>query len=285
MSNSYRNGAFALGLVVGGGLALNLFLWLDYQAKRECHNSAEKCQTGENYQIGTLWDGMFGTFVSRSDTLAQWIMAFVTIAATILLLLTLRSANETNIAALRAANAALEANQIMQDQSAGYLIIEKVEIQTRANEVFAYATVKNIGQRPVRSGKIEGKIKFVCWLSSQDGIPQFKFYRVKTEIFVGVVEAGQKSRGLSMIPWNDIANDPNIYKIQIFENESTGIDFDCRISWSERLSVSNNERHILTSLADIDVLEAQNGRITELNVTYSGNSRIREEMQNKQMDK
>lgn len=107
MSDGYRNGAFALGIVVGGGITLNLFLWLDYRAH---HANEAKTGTGYNQhysEIGRYWDWLLGTFVSPSDTLAQWIMAIFTIAATIVLLFTLRSANNTNKAAI-AANRILE---------------------------------------------------------------------------------------------------------------------------------------------------------------------------------
>ena len=50
-------------------------------------------------------------------------MAFFTIAATGILILTLRSANKTNIAAVKAAEAASEANQIMRNEQRPWLDI------------------------------------------------------------------------------------------------------------------------------------------------------------------
>ncbi|MCA8882719.1 MAG: hypothetical protein KDA50_03050 [Rhodobacteraceae bacterium] len=124
MPDSYRNGAFALGLVVGGGIALNLFLWLDYRARND-EEQAAKAQSNHDYnEIGYTWDSLIGTFVSPSDTLAQWIMAFFTIAATAVLVLTLRSANRTNQAAVEAAEAAAAANRIMRQAERPWLKIQ-----------------------------------------------------------------------------------------------------------------------------------------------------------------
>ncbi|MBW4962819.1 hypothetical protein [Sulfitobacter sp. CW3] len=277
MSKGYRNGAFALGLVVGGGVALNLFLWLDYRAQRQSNQAAYAQNDSDYSQIGTYWDGLIGTFISPSDTLAQWIMAAFTIAATIVLVFTLRSANNTNKAAINASKAALAANQIMRDQGAGYLIFEKVEVQARRSDVFIYATVKNIGQRPVRAGKIHGALKFVLPMNDKGGIPQFQFIRVQVNIFIGVVEAGQTSRGLSALSWSDIVDDYEIYSQRIYSTKDSGVDFDCRISWDDTIKPPSSERHILHPLRDFEVLEPNMGPITTLTVAYSGLSKDREE--------
>lgn len=126
MSDGYRNRAFALGLVVGGGIALNLFLWLDYRARREIEGDPKAQHDSEYSQVGSAWDGLIGTFVSPSDTLAQWVMAFFTIAATGVLILTLRSANKTNLAAVQASTAALEANVIMRHEQRPWLVMRMV---------------------------------------------------------------------------------------------------------------------------------------------------------------
>lgn len=125
MSNGYRNGAFALGLVAGIGLALNLFLWLDYLAKDEINSNAEAGQDPQYSEIGGYWDGLIGTFISPSDTLAQWVMAFFTLTATVVLVFTLRAANRTNVAAVQAAEAANRTNQIMRDEQRPWVTIDR----------------------------------------------------------------------------------------------------------------------------------------------------------------
>jgi len=127
MSDGYRNGAFALGLVVGGGIAINLFLWLDNpsnQGKRTHGPSSQDAQDGQ--EAALWWWRWTGDLISFSDTLAQWIMAFFTICATVVLIFTLRSANKTNSAAIKASNAALEANQIMRAEQRPWVHFEVV---------------------------------------------------------------------------------------------------------------------------------------------------------------
>lgn len=89
MSESYRNGAFALGIAVGGGLTLNLFLWLDYRANAGSNQETKTNSNPDNSEIGGYWDDLIRTFVSPSDTLAQWIMAIFTIAVVFLVWRTL----------------------------------------------------------------------------------------------------------------------------------------------------------------------------------------------------
>lgn len=153
MSDGYRNGAFALGLAVGGGLAINLFLWFDYQQRKVCESDSENCQQQDYSEVGRYWDGLFGTFVSPSDTLAQWIMALFTIAATGVLILTLRSANRTNKAAVSASEAALKANEIMRAEQRPWVkielaLIDHVTFDGEAVRVAVRWKITNIGSYP-----------------------------------------------------------------------------------------------------------------------------------------
>jgi hypothetical protein len=66
--------------------------------------------------------------IAAEDTLAQWIMAFFTIFATVILMLTLRSANMTNKAAVEASRAATEANRIMREERRPWLWVRDFEI-------------------------------------------------------------------------------------------------------------------------------------------------------------
>lgn len=275
MSNGYRNGAFALGLVVGGGIALNIFLWLDYRARREKHTQSDDTQGSQYSEIGNYWDGLIGTFISPSDTLAQWVMAFFTIAATGVLILTLRSANKTNLAAIKASRAALEANAIMRQQSAGYLVIDGVEIQAQKYGVIVLVTAKNIGQRPVRMGRVEGLVSF-SWRKENDGDKRIAV-RAKTsdDVFIGVVEPTQKRSAVGYIEWSRFSISGDDYMKQVVGN--TDVMFDCLISWSDSMSAPNNERHILNAYSASDILDPDMGKITKLEVGYSGSARDVEE--------
>jgi len=121
MSDGYRNGAFALGLVTGLGLTLNLVLWLDLGTQQP-RNQATNTDSDEGYsQIGQGWDWLIGTFVSPSDTLAQWIMAVFTIAVVILvwrtLVATQQMASDTRIMAI-------DARRIGEVQTRAYVSVE-----------------------------------------------------------------------------------------------------------------------------------------------------------------
>lgn len=111
-----KGGYFALGLVFGGSFALIFFIWLGYFVSDYCEHPAPDCQPQSDPRENPSVQGILSVLVSPRDTLAQWIMAFFTIGATVVLLLTLRSANKTNKAAIAASQAALEANQIMRDE-------------------------------------------------------------------------------------------------------------------------------------------------------------------------
>lgn len=161
MSDGYRNGAFAFGLIVGGGIALNLFLWLDYRANKvaSVDSSASK-----NSQLGNHWDGLIGTFVRPNDTLAQWFMVLFTIIATVVLVLTLRSANKTNVAAIKASNAALEANDIMlQEQRPWVTLTRDVNCEFSDDDGYGGALAWNYnfinkGKTPAYNVKVDIKL-------------------------------------------------------------------------------------------------------------------------------
>lgn len=94
MSDCYRNGAFALGVVVGGGITLNLFLWLDYLSLQK-HDPATGADEQSNLSvIGSAWDRSLEAFVTPADTLAQWIVTLLTFAAVILVWRTLVATRE-----------------------------------------------------------------------------------------------------------------------------------------------------------------------------------------------
>jgi len=101
------------------------------------------------------WDRFLGPFISPSDTLAQWVMAILTLVAAVLLFQTLRQTNKTNEAAVRAADAALEANEIMRTESRPWLDIGVVPagalVYMPDSNTIAFPCriiVKNMGKSP-----------------------------------------------------------------------------------------------------------------------------------------
>jgi len=151
MSNGYRNGAFALGLVTGIGLALNLFLWLDYRAEKEAYQETKTNNEGYNTEIGNLWDGFIGTFVSPSDTLAQWIMATFTIAVVVLVWRTLIA---TQIMAAQTQAMARDTREIGEAQVRAYITIDSVSLEADPDQHRIFWNIKvkvrNSGQSPAR---------------------------------------------------------------------------------------------------------------------------------------
>lgn len=161
MSNGYRDGAFALGLVVGGGLALNLFLWLDYKAKYEGDQPTSGDSGANSSEIGGFWDQLIGTFVSPSDTLAQWIMAIFTVAVVVLVWKTLVATQDM----------ATDQRRIGEAQVRAYLSIVEFSFsfdETRSHPVIKIK-VRNSGQSPAR--KIEVVVRFSFFPVVKDHFP------------------------------------------------------------------------------------------------------------------
>jgi hypothetical protein len=126
---SWRNG-FASGLIVGTFLAILLTIFVLYghqdttQLAHAAHHGSDVLnQCGNKNQ--PVWGPWFGMCFGLYDSIAQWLMMALTITATIVLILTLKSANETNKAAINTANAALEANDIMRQEQRPWVTLEK----------------------------------------------------------------------------------------------------------------------------------------------------------------
>lgn len=201
MSKGYRDGAFALGLVVGGGIALNLVLWLDYQKSEEA-NQAPNGQNEPDYsQVGQYWDGFIGAFISPSDTLAQWIMATFTIAATIVLVFTLRSANKTNKAAIKASEAALEANRIMRNEQRPWLVLNR-DLNCEFRDIGDRCTItwnyefENRGKNPAYDGALNyAFIKRAHYMHMRTQMDQYLQHVLSTRRQTGmpVIFSGEKT--------------------------------------------------------------------------------------------
>lgn len=145
MSNGYRDGTFALGLVVGGGIALNLFVWLDYKAQKQGDAVTQANGNADGNEIGSIWDGLIGTFVSPSDTFAQWIMAVFTIAVVFLVWKTLVATQQM----------ALDTKRIGEAQVRAYVSITEARVMPVVEQDRIIwnldVTFRNAGQSPARN--------------------------------------------------------------------------------------------------------------------------------------
>lgn len=131
MFESRWSNGFALGLTLG--IAATLIIILFGQELYElatCIANSQHCPSANDDGQEPEWWYWTRRLVEAEDTLAQWIMAFFTIAATIILILTFKEANRTNKSAILAANAATEANEISRlvgkVQSRAYVHAEKI---------------------------------------------------------------------------------------------------------------------------------------------------------------
>lgn len=95
MSNSYKNGAFALGVVVGGGITLNLVLWSAYPPIDKITDPTAINGNSEAHPTIQFWDWLINTFITPSDSIAQWAMAALSLAAVFLLWWTLQASRAT----------------------------------------------------------------------------------------------------------------------------------------------------------------------------------------------
>lgn len=153
MSDGYRNGAFALGLVTGGGVVLNLFLWSAYQANKTREEVAQTPSNDQHnqYVVGS-WDWFVSTFIIPDDTIAQWGMAVLSLAAVYLLWETLKASRQTLKATREMAQ---ETREVGEAQATSYIVVDKARISSNKIVVFTSFIVRNIGQSPAHQVQAE----------------------------------------------------------------------------------------------------------------------------------
>lgn len=156
MSKSYRNGAFALGLVTGGGIALNLFLWLDYKAQNKSDAYPQNNSNANGNEVGSLWDRFIGTFVSPSDTLAQWIMAIFTIAVVVLVYRTLVTTQKMAADTREIGEAQVMAHLVPISISAGLTTFNSVGVEEYSLGI--RLDITNVGSTPAYRVSARGAI-------------------------------------------------------------------------------------------------------------------------------
>jgi hypothetical protein len=153
MSEGYRNGAFALGLITGGGIVLNLFLWCAYHSNNARESVSQDPENPQNYQnvVGS-WDWFFNTFIDPQDTIAQWGMALLSLAAVYLLWETLKASRRT-LDATR--GMAIDTRELGEAQVVAYLSITRIDVRffnTNTGGIFEVVPhIANSGQSPARN--------------------------------------------------------------------------------------------------------------------------------------
>lgn len=151
MSNGYRNGAFALGLVVGGGVILNLVLWSAYRANKPRKAVSEASEDPQSHPWIEPWDWFISTFVNPYDTIAQWGMALLSLAAVYLLWETLKASRKTLSATRDMAKDAREIGQAQIKAAHDTLQNEKIA-QLQAHRPFLLIESMGNNYRDWREG-------------------------------------------------------------------------------------------------------------------------------------
>lgn len=124
MSNGYRDGAFAVGLIIGVASTLIIVVYGEalYQLIKCISGSEDYCRYAPHEgQREPEWWYWARWFFKAEDTVAQWFMAIFTVVATVILLFTLNAANQTNRAAIGAAQAAQDANELIRNEQRPWL--------------------------------------------------------------------------------------------------------------------------------------------------------------------
>lgn len=151
MSEGYRNGAFALGLVTGIGLAANLVVWSAYFANKNAEADAgknEQYEHGGSPQVEDFWGWFYATFIDPNDTIAQWLMAALSLAAVYLLWETLQASRRT----LRATqDMAKDTREIGEAQTTSYMVVEHADIRPLKVGIWVDITIKNVGSTPANN--------------------------------------------------------------------------------------------------------------------------------------
>lgn len=167
MSKGYWRNGFTVGLVAGWLTTLIIIIYgYELYNLANCIAKTEHCADASQYKDSNepQWWYWVRRLIETEDTLAQWIMAFFTIAATGVLILTLRSANKTNLAAVKASNAALDANKIMRAEQRPWIdfdIIPNRRFEVTPGQdgqiikITPIVKIKNFGKSPAQNVSIQ----------------------------------------------------------------------------------------------------------------------------------
>jgi hypothetical protein len=139
MSKGDRGALFAVGLVVGVALALFFFVWAfpwfsdPHKSTSYCHSGDQECaERGQNNDDTHFWVRPFYGWLYAEDSLAQWMMACLSIVATgfsiyavFLVRDTLDANRRAAKAAIDAAQAAIENNKMVQAEQRPWVTLER----------------------------------------------------------------------------------------------------------------------------------------------------------------
>jgi len=165
---------------------LNIFLWSAYYTNEPVKPVSRNPKNTQNdHDVMGSWDWFFTTFIDPNDTIAQWGMALLSLAAVYLLWETLKASRKTLKATQEMAG---DTREIGEAQVRAYVNVEKAEVRgfSQNGKIGFYFEFKNTGSTPAK----EFKIRSICGFQPGD-IRNFKVKDLSTiDSKSGVITAG-----------------------------------------------------------------------------------------------
>lgn len=270
MSDGYRNGAFALGLVAGGGLVLNLLLWSAYLANEESDAPTQPDENPQSHPIVTYWDWLVGTFIAPSDSVAQWAMALLSLAAVVLLWWTLKASRQTLNSTRQMAR---DTREIGEAQVRAYLSIEKITyfIDERRHLGVSVAA-KNFGQSPATKAQAVVKVNGFTRLPEGATLDR-GIHKDVIVVDFGEIAAGDTCQSDSMVWMNSIVQEAFLredyepmwlFQICVFGLDVFGKEVSAHATFTDRGHTITSRHRVLDRGNRAKVVESLDGLFPDL---------------------
>lgn len=249
MSNSDRGKFFAIGLVVGLALSILFLLWavpefrnpLNQIAQYQTQggNTAKESQSNYQNEANSL---DLRPYISREDTIAQWIMAVFTIFLTVLTFFavwfvyrtaqftrdTLTQAEQTNKAAWKTVD---ETRKIGLAQTRAFIKCVGGEYNFGPSFIEFRVDLENYGVTPATKVEVKAKLRVIEGHHPASGRPTQTFETNVWETIGPIIPA--KSIGEVYIGWARGTVDADTFDA-IYESKSY-FDVTLHVNWSDVL--------------------------------------------------
>lgn len=240
MSNYFKNGYFAFGLVVGIGVTLiigvfgeHLYKLVQCIAGHECNAYPNAQEQGEEPE----WWYWTRRIVSAEDTLAQWVMSIFSIIAVALIWITLshskRAANYTQ----QMLDEAKIATKATQDSIKAFLAANPPKLIIEDDGIPRKLDIRitNVGKSPAYSATLRASTFFIA----KEGKYKGEIQEVQFEKHFGEISPGNDARVTARI---DFFDDGGLSLLPtLVENE----DYEFRVRiWVEFVDAFDSTRWI-----------------------------------------
>lgn len=162
MSKRFTDGYFALGLGVGSITVIVLALLISEYGSG-CYladGNSFSYQGNGGGPTERCW--LIPNFIEFGDTLVDWLMFFLTVVTVLLIWRTLDLTRRANEAAVEAAKAANEANQIMRSESRPWVSLSNFAVRSATDlghgiEIDFSCLIENKGKSPAFNVSVQGR--------------------------------------------------------------------------------------------------------------------------------